>query len=249
MAHLVQVRDDILWVNIALVQASEFRGIDQNTTLAINGDGGGTYTPSNPIIIGGAGMTAATLWTMANGNLAQTIAASGKRLTFGDSDFFKLAVGHTGRARTLASRVAQYTFSYDQQRIVRPLVVHDNGTLASVTFTFTASGSHSSLPTLLPRFRVFKLDPFGTLTPLKTTGSVLNGFVYLTPPANVAAYENSGTPQSFVYTCDALQVVDKANYLYFAEMVNEGGLNAICTGTILNEVTASITSIPDTRFQ
>lgn len=246
---IVRARDDLGWVNIKLVTGTDFQIIDQNTFLSVNGDDGAAYTPANPIVVGGAGMTAACLWTLGSGALVQTLAASGKRLTLGDSDFFVLAGTHTGKARTLASRIAPVFFSYDQQRIVRPLITHDGGTLASVTFAFTASGAHAFLPTLLPRFRIFKLDSSGNLTPLKTTGSVLNGFLYLTPPASVVAYENAAAPQSFVYTCDAAQVIDKTHYLYFAEMVNEGGLNAICTGTILNEVTSSITGIPDTRFQ
>lgn len=266
MAHLVRVRTDIGWVNIGLVQASEFRGIDQNTFLAINGDDGATYTPSGPIIIGGAGMTAACLWTMGNGNLAQTLAASGKRLTLGDSDYFVFFGGHTGATRhTLADGAdmfftqGAFSFAFDGikfacesllttgARGLLPLKVVDGSTFTSVTLSFIVTVTHPNVPQYLPKYRVYALDETGAITILVTTVDP-DGYTTFPTPASGAAWFNAGNPQTIALTIDAGVVVDATTKTYWLEITDERGTNALA-GNAYTGADCLFSAITDTRFQ
>jgi len=56
MAHNTRIRPDLAaWAPNSVVTPEEFNALDQGQFEAINGDDGGLWVPSSPIIIGGAG--------------------------------------------------------------------------------------------------------------------------------------------------------------------------------------------------
>lgn len=55
MSHFALTRST--WVSGTALFAAELASIDSKTFKAINGDEGGTWAPSSPIVVGGAGMT------------------------------------------------------------------------------------------------------------------------------------------------------------------------------------------------
>jgi len=57
MAHFALTRADLnAWADGTAVEAAEYWDLDQKTFAAINGDAGGTWAPTAPIIIGGDGL-------------------------------------------------------------------------------------------------------------------------------------------------------------------------------------------------
>lgn len=55
MAHFVRTQSDATWISGYTPPGSDFQSLDQKTFKAVNGDEGGTWAPSSPIIIGGQG--------------------------------------------------------------------------------------------------------------------------------------------------------------------------------------------------
>jgi hypothetical protein len=57
MAHNSRIRAPGTWVSLTTVSPSEFEAFDAYTFSAINGDDGGTWAPTDPIVIGGDGLS------------------------------------------------------------------------------------------------------------------------------------------------------------------------------------------------
>ena len=230
MAHHARTRSDADWVNLRNLLPSELRDIDQKTFLSLNGHEGGSWSPSSPIVIGGAGMECRTVFLLQGGSVLQTLAGSGNRITLADNDYPVLTGGHTEATRTLRTSLVEGFTTFEQWRpdngtagleslfalltegnhAIFPLRVHHNATFASCTLTFAVTVSHSTVPSM-PKFRVTKCDANGTITSLKTTADA--GYSSFTPtPASGAAWYNSGAAKTFLYTCDANQIVDVENF-------------------------------------
>lgn len=56
MAHHARVRAAGTWVSVTTVDPAELEIFDQSIFESVNGDEGGTWAPSTPIVIGGAGL-------------------------------------------------------------------------------------------------------------------------------------------------------------------------------------------------
>jgi hypothetical protein len=54
--HFVRVRASGFWTLLSVVDPAEFELLDEQLSMAINGDEGGSWAPSAPIIIGGDGL-------------------------------------------------------------------------------------------------------------------------------------------------------------------------------------------------
>jgi hypothetical protein len=107
--------------------------------------------------------------------------------------------------------------------------VHDRATIDTVKVRWEVEYGHASLPGLLPKFRVIRVDTDGNIEALRpNSGLILDGFIVLPASyANVAAYEASNNPQtSATYTCTQNNVVDLSTYEYLVEIVDEGSSNA-----------------------
>lgn len=263
MTHNARIRLDSAWTTSFVVTGTEWAALDSRLTKAINGDGGGSWTPTAHLAIGGAGMWLAGATNTLGGTNSQiTTSVSGQKvITHGDDDHLLLAGAHSGRSRVITvcfdSGVA--ATGWDDQlgpsgtpvatvvgaTMFVPLRVHHGATLASVTFRFAVASSHGP-PFSLPQFRVFALAR-GVKTPLLTNGS--SGYVPFTPtPGNGAGWFAGGAAQSLVYTLNAGVVIDTSRYTYWAEIIDEQGLSA-APGNIYLDATCSFTGIADLRPQ
>jgi hypothetical protein len=92
---------DTLYVNGNPIPAAYFQGIDTYQFQSINGDAGGTWSPSSQIVIGGAGMTAQGPWSLGAAPALEVPSGSSLRLTHGDSDWVELGNGHSAASRNL----------------------------------------------------------------------------------------------------------------------------------------------------
>jgi len=280
VSHGARVYPDLFYTAPNIPAASWWETVDLTLSKAINGDGGGAWTPSAPIIIGGAGMLFGGAWTLSGSASYANASASGKRVTHGDSDYFVLKSGHTGATRTLVTPCARIvdgtatdaafalnnpyvaascgygggnpvpanTSGAPSYRLFVPLTVHHGATLTQAVITFVVSTSHPGVPTTMPRYRVYRVDASGVVTPLRSASTLPLGFEPFPTPASGAAWTNSSSPQSFTYTINAGTVIDSTKYAYVCEILDESGTNAL-VGNIYLDVTCTFTTIPDLRAQ
>lgn len=96
-----RLKPDSFYVYGQPVPASFFQAIDTAQYKAINARNGGTWAPASALVVGGAGVWAQGLFTYPDTGAITTPAASGARITHGDSDWVVLSSGNTAATRTL----------------------------------------------------------------------------------------------------------------------------------------------------
>jgi hypothetical protein len=227
--------------------ATIIRNIDEKTKKSINGDEGGTWSPSSPIEIGGAGVIVGGPWVMSGAGVTVTTDTD-KPITFGRgdaADYFALDPAHAGASPTVYSafRVASSALKSDEpylsggrllsaavgSRFATPLrVLSGAPSIATVTVTFRVNETHMDVPQVLPRMRVVAVASDGTVIPLRAPDATtdLEGFQYFPTPASGAAWTAGGADQAWLYTCNVAHVVDTGEFLYFAELVDESGADS-----------------------
>ena len=117
MSHGVRIRPDPGWALGTKWLSSEQASLDAALVASINGDGGGTWQPTAPIIINGAGLrligtTGAVPHTMTGGaSSVTTNPGAGAFITHGDSDYCGLGPGHTGSSVSIRSHITSATWA------------------------------------------------------------------------------------------------------------------------------------------
>jgi len=241
MAHFQRTQSDAVWGVGYTVPRTDFEDLDRKQFQAINGDRGGCWGPSAPIEIDGAGVQVTGPTEVTRGG---TVSAP---CTLTDPSWPRFGPVHPLRQRRLVcsplDRLAtprffwmtRHTWPVGVQSLalgtkqaetvttpscIVPLRVHDGATLAAVTFKFRVPSPRNAAPEAMPKFRVFRVDLDGNATDLKAT--ILNdGFDGPAQVASAAEWYASGAAQSFVYTCDQHNVIDRASYSYLAQIVEE----------------------------
>lgn len=113
----------------------------------------------------------------------------------------------------------------------QPLILpglHNGATLASVSVLFYVGTSHSAVPANLPTIAVFRIPVtagVGTAyaaTPLSTSSPQS----FSPTPSSGAAWYSSGNIQALTFSCNQDNVIDTANYIYGATIVDENGANS-----------------------
>jgi hypothetical protein len=278
MSHGVRLFNDLFYQSPNVQPASWWETCDLVLSKALNGDGGGTWTPSAPIIIGGAGMWFGGPVFLSGGAIAVNNSGSGTKFVHGDSDYFQLANGHTGATRTLSQSMGEAidcsdftsvmecaaetittitTTPLSAPRCLIPLFVHDGSAIEGVAFSFgVAVHSFSSPPASMPAFRVYARDALGNIIPLSSTivepTLIANGFKPFPTPASGSAWHASGATQTINYLCDTNSVaatrVDRSKYTYWAEIIEETGANSVA-GNSYYGMAVTFTAIADQRPQ
>jgi len=107
-----------------------------------------------------------------------------------------------------------------------PIRGYQGATLSSVTVGFRVATPHTTLPTKMPAFRMLRVGSDGTSVAMTSiaAGADALGFVYVTKPASTDAWYNNGLGQSFTFTCDISNVIDRTQYTYLLEVQEEQGL-------------------------
>lgn len=268
---------DTFYVGGVPIPSSYFQTVDTNQAAALNGDAGGSYTPTSPIAVNGAGFWACGPWGFSSGAI-KSPSGSGKRFILGDGDHFVLKAGHSGASRNITvsgdlavdvsggpSKMLMNAATLGRRNwavsalgspasgghLLYPLTVHDGATLTSVVFTFVVTATHVGVPAQLPAFRLYAVTPAGVVTVLSTIAAGnSSGFVVFNPtPANAAAWNNGAAAQTFTVNVDGGgTVVDTSQFLYFADVADEAGTNALYGNEYLT-AKPTFTSIPDQRWQ
>lgn len=277
MAHFTRTLPDATWINGYTATGANLDSLDGKTVKAINGDGGGAWAPAAAITIGGEGirMVGATLNLLTGASVV--LPAAGKKIRFGNNDFFKKSYAQSHmialsdaihqqdqrgqwRISTLLSDSGLQSMQAGV-KLRQQIRVHDGSTIYLARFYYRIYATHVSIPSQLPQFRVFRVGMTGVEEPMASGAGIgPAGWVTLTTPANVAAY-NAGSGgggsavQSFDYTVSINNVVDISKYRYYVEIIEESGSGAWTTigggaqGNDFSHVLMGSTSITDMRFQ
>lgn len=250
MAHLQRRRTDAAWERGRPVTGADMAFIDENTYKALNGDDGGSWTPSGLVTIGGSGVGIVGPWELLDGAAVNLTLAPTVQLAFGKKtldDAILLGEGHAERTRDMPRHTVE-AFGADLSdvsvltsdgfslgcvttrkagvRFLTPIEVHDGATISYVRFAFRV-GAHTELPERLTRFRVVRVAADGTVEPLKTpdgADSDSDGFSpYAPAPETAAEWPTFGVTRYYDYVVSQNGLVDLSRYAYFAEILDESG--------------------------
>lgn len=278
MAHFTRIYSDSFYANGKPLPATWWETLDTNLSKSLNGDAGGTYNPSSPIIVGGAGFVCGAPWEFTGGAQLKTLPASGQRILHDDNDYITLP-GTSATDRTIVTPCGRFCDASEVDaafefinvnasaatvligtlvpanvnaavayRVLIPLRIHNGATFQQAVFWFAVQNAHSGVPANLPQFRVYKVDANGVVTPLRTASTLPNGFEPFPTPASGTAWVDGNAAQSFAYTPDAGIVFDDSTYQYFAEIIDESGTNAT-NGITYTSVVVHCDLMPDMRPQ
>lgn len=245
MAHLTRAIADTVLVRGYITTTQNLIDIDQKTFVSLNGDEGGTWSPTAPIIIAGTGVVIAGLWVMSGAGVSVTTGVS-KPITFNKGtagDYFGIDPSHAGYTPSTISNFFDYYAPVAQAvgwfggllpnqpgaRFFTPLNVYSGASkIDNVVITWRVRESHAALPQYLPRARVVAVTDEGVVIPLRTKDATTDadGFQFLPTPASPSAYYNAHLPQTWTYTCNVVLPVDSAKYVYYIEFIEESGTNS-----------------------
>lgn len=199
MAHNARVRLDAGWVVGPVVTGAEMNSLDVALAKALNGRGGGSWTPSSTINIGGAGLWLGGPMTLGAGaGISTQPGISASHIVHGTNDYIYLAGGHTGATRIIdtplqafatqgnlgadltyfspVGKIGNTGFSPvptqpTGTRFIAPLNVHNGATLTAATLQFRVGNDHSTtgVPDSLPAFRIIAVDVSGNILLLSST--------------------------------------------------------------------------------
>lgn len=263
MTHHVRIRLDPGWAIGTVWTSAEWSALDDALAASVNGDGGGTYTPSADVIVGGAGVRLIAVTHPITGahSVVSTTISAGALLVHGDSDYCVLGAGHTGTTASICSPVAAAvwaagwtTFGFLSPFLIVstqlgatarvPMRVHHGATLSTVTFPFQVD-SESGIPAQLPRFGIFAQDAFGGTFQLATSA-----YQSIAAPASPSAWLDGSLTQTVTFTCDPSNprtLMDTSKYTYFAQIIEVSGANALVGAIAYLDPTANFTNITDIR--
>lgn len=268
MTHNPRILPDAAYAQGSPIPASWFQALDGAQAAAVNGDAGGVWAPAQPIFLSGAGWWLAGPSTTSNGATIVNLSGSGKRLVHASDDVVQLIPGHTlnGRAlttsclaagtvttvgipRPTSSDVAPFyaglTMRQIGGRILVPLEVHNLATFTNAHLSFYTS-AHTQLPDNMPSMRIIAVDAFGDVIPLGgTPGS--QGYVAFPAPAGVTPYSNNRFNLIYPINSGAGLPIDKLNFTYYAEIVDESGIGAVAGNTYL-QVLCNFSNIASLYF-
>lgn len=113
-----------------------------------------------------------------------------------------------------------------QARAYVPFAPHDGSTVTSLTVFFHVGAVHTAVPPVMPSVRVVRQDSAGNCVPLTSVaaGGDVAGYVFVATPSSATAWTNNFQTQSLTLKCDQNNVIDRSQYDYFLELVEEGGL-------------------------
>ena len=256
-------------VNDKLTSA-QANGIDTNTTFALDKRTGQTDTLQSVVTINSTGnvvsavsagiqsSTAGGIQASAAASIAST-AAGGFQHAGGASDYVTFsatrsivrrmsAIGAVGldAAHLTLQPTSQWVIGDNTAAAIyldANRFMHNGATLASVTATFYVSGAYTSLPATYPKIGVRRRDAStGSGVSLRTAGDA-----FFPTPANTTAWIAGGAVQTWTYTCDQNNVIDRTAYDYLITITDASG----GTGTSISNTYVGVAltfTVADMRF-
>lgn len=224
MANFERERTDQDWYRGLKIPHTVIRNIDEKTRQAV-AESGGTWDPTGPIVLGGAGLELQATMRLSGGSVA--FPGPSSRFRFGDDDYFRheapvsrvirdpstlgIVGAHLPRRlkMTLPLPTVDASTTSPMVQVVRtgqrvriPLRIPDGSKLDRVDIYFIVGATHANVPVNMPRARVVRIRHVdGVLEPYPdqiTVGADPDGWVVMERPASGAAWTNSGNARYFV---------------------------------------------------
>lgn len=225
------------------------RQLDLDTSQSVNGDDGGLWAPTKPIIVGGSGVAISTAGGFTGGVRTGSRAAAGA-LRLGDNDWPTFAA----RTRSVVFPIIDDLWAFADVNQETASNTYDQATPGSFKASSTALFTQNlldrkklpvgaTIDSVTLRFRV-GLKPTavpGTLPRLYFVSDALVDDAFLPAPGTAAVYYNDGLPQSLqIIPVNNVSVVAGQNYV--AQIV-DGSL----TSNIFHSITIAFSNIVDMR--
>lgn len=235
MAHNARIRAFGFWTDGSVVTPAEFEALDQAQFEEINGDLGGTWAPSSPIIIGGsgveiggAGLTTSTIngaWTCDS----TPEAVGWKASNIDPNDGFIFDAAKTFNA--FLPPVIMQSPDHDWWRYIGDVLVQHNVsaswpaywpirpiigcTIVSIAIYLQATGTRVDLPTTVPRLLLRRRNIVTGTTEIIDMGAS-------DPSANLGAYQSCHS-----ITITPAHIVPGGAYHYYLYLIGESGTAAL----------------------
>lgn len=178
----------------AKLPATHMTTIATNQPKAVDGSGGGTYTPSAEIIVNGSGLQL------------------GNRLKYTSRTATRVQE-YAGNARSLSGNWSLYTNDAWRNTASGGVLwvnlnrIPNYAAFASITMRWKGAAGHAGQPGTMPKMELFKIDKDSARTSM---GSVLDTWT------NAAAYETAHD-----ITLTLTDTIDLATYRYVLEITGE----------------------------
>jgi hypothetical protein len=242
------------WVTVDVPRGRDLNAMQQAAVEAINGDGGGTYAPIFPIILGGAGGTLRQHCALQGGLLTRR----GGRYVLGGNDFDQFSP--TRSRSILMPLLRQQSKSLEDFWNQTPLAhtggdgtntlvfgipsryLHQGGRLISITARIRVAQPHAGVPSP-PTINCLRFDVGLT----GFVGLASGGPSAFTMPGTGALWYAGGAVQSWTLTCDQNNTIDKGGFFYVLEITDEHGANSL-PPNLFPSVTLNFDSIASMAF-
>ncbi len=131
------------------------------------------------------------------------------------------------------------------QVIAIPIWPHNGATIASITM-FLGVVNHANVPAFMPSMAVKRntIVNNGQYIPVDLSTTANQAFP---TPGSGAAWTDSNAQQSWTYTANQNNVVDRTQYNYWIQLTDENGTNSVAGNQYWGFIIA-YTAIPDMRF-
>lgn len=238
-----RVRSDYDWRALQTVSTATLEALDVASIRGLNAEGGeGAFTPTANLTINGEiQQWRGTLSLSTNKSPGSVVLASKglAKAAYGNNKFAPASAlagtcpnqiymgSGTALGATTKQRYVQPERDYfgtrklQSARAVLPLRVRDGMTLSLVRFDYVEE-AHAAVPEIAARVRVVRVNASGLVEPIGGDSSYDEEgwahFIYTVAPSAGGNFYN--------YVCNYNLVVDVENYMYFAEVIGEGGTNS-----------------------
>lgn len=238
---------------------SDWQNLADKAFKSINGDLGGTWAPTTPIIINTSGMTVSGPTEVNYGGVLKSTA--GSRFQLGNNEWPKLGPNHVGRSRVLrtpmhtrlagsryhfpdcpayvgsiqsiALTVLSFPSQLEQPACHIPLRVHDGARLASGVMKYRVPVSRAKAPVRMPRVRIIRVDKDGKIESLRAQSATVDvdGYSYFPTVTSGDAWFAGGVAQSWAFTCDQNHTIDTSLFVYYLQLTEEIGTTDLAIAT------------------
>lgn len=257
MSHRDFVRRDGQWGGNPVPVPRDLQAFDAAQFASLNGDDGGAWNPSSPIVVGGSGVILsggtphlitggvstrrggrielhASAWPVCTGH-SRTLKAPivGAHTANGNVDQIDVSLDPVGTKFTTVHNSSPIQWTVPQR------FLHHGTNITGVSLKFRVGTPHSGVPANLPSFTLYRgHQGRGTFD------TIASGT--LAAPGSGTAYYASGNAQTIAGSISGSADVDVGLYTYMLLITDEFGTNSIA-GNVYTSLNLVYGSIADLR--
>lgn len=236
MAHFTKVWPAGLTDGVSTLPHADLEALDTNASKAINGDDGGSWSPSSAVVVGGSGLAR----TMKSGTWDDFNADPTGKRTVVRRGFWTPAARIFVNGGATSWGIMQGNGMSSVMCSTVLLAPPDAVVLTNVRVYFKVVAGRASLPAVGPGLDISRYDPSASPP---TPGQLYSGGLKtFTLPGLLVNYE-LGTTQYFDFVPDVNNTIDRTTYGYMMHLYDETGGGTIAGNLFYGyEATFTMTS-------